>query len=101
MILQHSGKFFHDGGFACASHSEVTHGDNLHAKWVIADDARFVKPAAAFYADEENLGETKKHPAQSRGAFAAALVENHLQREGFKLFLPGTERLAHWTECAG
>ena len=101
MILQHSCKFFHDRSLARASHSEVADGDDLHAKWVIADDTRLVKPSAAFYAEEENLGETKKRPAQSRGAFAAALVENHLQREGFKLFLPGTERLAHWTECAG
>ena len=67
---------------------------------VVANNAGLLKPTAALDANEENLGETEKNAPHRRCFLAAAFAENDLQREGFKLFLPGTEGLAHPGKCA-
>ena len=100
MVGKDAGKLFNHRSLARAAYGEVTHGDDLYAKRVITDDAGFVQPASAFDDNEENFGKAEEHSSEQGGLFAPALTEDDLKGEGFKLFLPGTEGLAHWSESA-
>ena len=55
----------------------------------------WIEKAADFDAELKDLGEEVKKGADQRRAFAAALLKNHFQDEGFDRFRPCAQSFGH------